>query len=75
MKNQVIFLTKVILFSVFLSFLVKYGGRLLPIPVNSYVALTMVLFPPLILLLLLLNRNIVLRNREGETGSPPKIGE
>jgi hypothetical protein len=57
MTNQVIFLTKVILSSIFLSFLVKYGGGFLPLPANSYVALTMVLSPPLILLLLLLNRN------------------
>ena len=53
MNNQTGLLVKVILLSGFLSILVKYGGRLLPIKPNSFLALSTVLLPALVLCLLL----------------------
>lgn len=53
MKSQIIFIIKVFLWSTLLSFLVKYGGRLLPIQANNLLALTIVFLPALILSLIL----------------------
>ena len=53
MNNQTGLIFKIILLSGFLSMLVKYGGRLLPIKPHTSIALSIVLLPALILWLLL----------------------
>jgi uncharacterized membrane protein YagU involved in acid resistance len=53
MSNQSGFVIKIGLLSGFLSILVKYAGRGLPIPPHSPVVLTMVLLPALVVGLLL----------------------
>lgn len=49
MKEQFLFIIKLIVASTLLSILVKYGGRLLPISANNTLALTVVLLPSLLL--------------------------
>lgn len=58
MKEQFLFIIKLIVASTLLSILVKYGGRLLPISANNTLALTVVLLPSLLLGLFLWLRNV-----------------
>ena len=53
MNTQVGFMLKVVLLSAILSFLIKYGGKFMPITSNSINALILVLLPTLILSLIL----------------------
>lgn len=54
MNNQLFFIIKIIFISTLLSFLIKYGGRLLPIEANNILALTVVLLPSFLLMLIFL---------------------
>lgn len=51
--RQIGFISKVILLSLILSFLIKYGGPMLPIDANSFNALIFISFPTLIMIILL----------------------
>ncbi len=53
MTAQIGFIVKILLVSTVLSFLIKYGGRLLPIAPTSFNALVAILTPPLLMLLVL----------------------
>ena len=53
MNTQVGFILKVVLLSAILSFLIKYGGKFIPITSNRVDALILVLLPTLILSLIL----------------------
>ena len=57
MKEQIIFIIKVFFLSTLCSFLVKYGGRLLNIEANNFLAIVIVLLPSFILSLILWLRN------------------
>lgn len=58
MNNQLFFVLKVIFLSTLISILIKYGGRLLPISANNYLAIIVVILPSLILALMLWFRSI-----------------
>ena len=45
MNTQIGFILKILLLSTALSFLIKYGGQLIPIPQTNTVAIAIVLFP------------------------------
>ena len=53
MNTQAGFVLKVVVFSAILSFLIKYGGTLIPIASTTFDALIIVLLPTLILSLIL----------------------
>lgn len=53
MNNQAIFVFKILLFSLGLSLLVKYGGRYLELQPTTITALTIVLMPSVVIGLIL----------------------
>ena len=53
MNGQIGFIIKILLVSTLFSFLVKYGGRLLPIEANDFLAITIVLLPSILFSLIL----------------------
>ena len=52
MNTQAGFVLKVVFFSAILSFLIKYGGKFVPITSTTFTALIIVLLPTLILSLI-----------------------
>nr|WP_242039833.1 hypothetical protein [Anabaena sphaerica] len=56
MKNQILFLLKLLLLSTLISFLIKYAGPMFLIPLTSTNALILVLLPTIIMITVLLWR-------------------
>lgn len=53
MNSQLFLVLKIFLISTLISILIKYGGQLIPISPNNYLAIIVVILPSLILGLLL----------------------
>ncbi len=60
MISQFSFIIKVILLSTFLSFVIKYGGKLLPLQPTNILLILMVFFPSIFLGFILFIRNLKL---------------